>query len=178
MSESNGHPSEPERRKARNREIARETRGGIIQRAQRKHRILELRAAGLTEQQIADRLGMAQSNVSRSINRVLTKWAEEDEVNLRAVRQMKLFELDQLKRAVWANALKGDVKSVREAMKIIQLQARISGAEAPVRVEKRTTVEFGDIDAAEIDRMETAWLEAGGSIIEGMVNDERDGDTD
>jgi transcriptional regulator len=178
MSESNGHlADEEERRAARRAEVARDTRAGILDRARRRHRILELRAAGLTEQQIADRLSMTQSNVSRALNRVMQKWGEEDEENVRAVRNMKLFELDQLKRAVWANALQGDVKAVREAMRIIELQAKISGASAPIRIERRTTVDLGGIDTAEIDRMETAWLEAGGEIIEGVIAEEDDGNT-
>jgi predicted transcriptional regulator len=127
--------------------------------------VLELRAAGLTEGQIAEQLGMAQSNVSRSINRALSKWAEQDAANVDQVRQMKLFELDQLKRAIWARALKGDLGAVREAAKIIGMQSRIAGADSPLKVERHTTVEVG-IDSAEIDRMESAWLAAGGDVID------------
>lgn len=172
MSEANGNLEEEERRLKRRAEIAKETRGGIIKRAQRRHRVLELRAAGLTEQQIGEELGMHQANVSRSINRALKKWADQDVESTQAIRQMKLFELDQLKRAVWAKALRGDLGAVREAVRIIQLQSRIAGAEMPVKVERHTTVEVG-IDTAEIDRMESAWLSSGGDVIDGVVAEER-----
>jgi predicted transcriptional regulator len=164
MSENNGHEEE-EFRLERRTEVARKTRSGIIERAKRRNRVLELRAAGLTEGQIAEQLGMAQSNVSRSINRALSKWAEQDAANVDQVRQMKLFELDQLKRAIWARALKGDLGAVREAAKIIGMQSRIAGADSPLKVERHTTVEVG-IDSAEIDRMESAWLAAGGDVID------------
>lgn len=169
MSEENGH-NEEEVRLQRRSEVARRTRSGIIERAKRRNRVLELRAAGLTESQIAEQLGMSQPNVSRSINRALKRWAEQDAANVEQVRQMKLFELDQLKRAIWASAIKGDLAAVREAAKIIGMQARIAGAESPVRVERHTTVEVG-IDAAEIERMESAWLDAGGDVIDGTAED-------
>jgi len=169
MSEENGH-NEEEVRLQRRSEVARRTRSGIIERAKRRNRVLELRAAGLTEHQIAEQLGMSQPNVSRSINRALKRWAEQDAANVEQVRQMKLFELDQLKRAIWAQAIKGDLAAVREAAKIIGMQARIAGAESPVRVERHTTVEVG-IDAAEIERMESAWLDSGGDVIDGTAED-------
>jgi len=155
----------------RSGEIARQTRSGIIERAKRRNRVLELRAAGLTESQIAEQLGMTQPNVSRSINRALKRWAEQDAENVEQVRQMKLFELDQLKRAIWARALKGDLNAVREAAKIIGMQARIAGAESPVKIERHTHVEVG-IDAAEIERMESAWLHSGGDVIDAEASDD------
>lgn len=173
MNEENGHKEE-EVRLGHRKEIARRTRSGIIERAKRRNRVLELRAAGLTEHQIAEQLGMSQPNVSRSINRALSKWAEQDAANVEHVRAMKLFELDQLKRAIWASALKGDLGAVREAAKIIGMQARIAGAESPLRVERHTTVEVG-IDSAEIDRMEQAWLDSGGDVIEGEAHEEEPG---
>lgn len=160
MSEQNGH-GEIERS-----DIGKKTRSGIIERAKRKNRVLELRAAGLTEAQIAENLGMSQSNVSRGINRALKKWAEEDARNVEQVRQMKLFELDQLKRAIWAKALQGDLAAVREAARIIGMQSRIAGADSPVKIERHTTVEVG-IDSQEIDRMEASWLASGGADIDG-----------
>lgn len=164
--------SEESERIEHRHEVARRTRSGIVERAKKRNRILELRAAGLTEAQIAEQLGMSQPNVSRSINRALTRWAEQDAQNAEQVRAMKLFELDQLKRAVWAKALKGDLGAVREATKIIALQSRIAGADAPMCVERHTTVEVG-IDTAEIDRMESAWLASGGEVIDATeVTDE------
>jgi predicted transcriptional regulator len=163
--------AEEEERLGHRREVARRTRGGIIERAKRRNRVLELRAAGLTEAQIAEQLSMSQSNVSRSIQRALTKWAEQDAQNVEQVRAMKLFELDQLKRAIWARALKGDLNAVREAAKIIGMQSRIAGADSPVKIERHTTVEVG-IDTAEIDRMESAWLASGGDVIDGTAIDD------
>lgn len=171
--EPNGHHEEEELRLERRKDLGRRTRGGIIERAKKKNRILELRAAGLTESQIAEQLGMSQPNVSRSINRALKRWAEQDAQNVEHVRQMKLFELDQLKRAIWARALQGDLNAVREAAKIIGMQSRIAGADSPVKIERHTTVEVG-IDSAEIDRMESAWLASGGDIIDGTATDDDD----
>jgi predicted transcriptional regulator len=155
----------------RPRDIGRQTRAGILTRAQRRNRVLELRAAGLTEQQIADQLGMTQGAVSKIINKALRSWAEADGMNIEMVRAQKLFELDQLKKAIWARALQGELAAVREATKIIQAQSKISGADAPVRVERHTTVEL-EVDSREIQRMEDAWLHSGGSVIDAVVADD------
>lgn len=167
----NGHHEEEDARLGQRKEVAKRTRSGIIERAKKRNRILELRAAGLTESQIAEQLSMSQPNVSRSINRALKRWAEQDAENVEMVRQMKLFELDQLKRAIWAKALNGDLAAVREAARIIGMQSRIAGADSPMKIERHTTVEVG-IDTAEIDRMETAWLASGGDVIDGTVSGE------
>jgi predicted transcriptional regulator len=142
-----------------------------LTRAQRRNRVLELRAAGLTEQQIGEQLGMTQGAVSKVINKALRSWAESDGRNIEMVRAQKLYELDQLKRAIWSRALKGELAAVREATKIIQAQSKISGADAPVRIERHTTVEL-DVDANEIERMENAWLHSGGEVIDAVVADD------
>lgn len=153
------------------RDVARATRAGILTRAQRRNRVLELRAAGLTEQQIAEQLGMTQGAVSKIINKALRSWAESDGRNIEMVRAQKLFELDQLKKAIWARAIQGELAAVREATKIIQAQSKISGADAPVRIERHTTVEL-DMDQREIERMESAWLHSGGEVIDAVVADD------
>jgi predicted transcriptional regulator len=130
--------------------IGERTRGGQIIRAKRRTRILELRAAGLTEYQIAEELDMSQSAVSRTINSQLDEWMQEDANHVERIRAMKLYELDQLKRAVWAKALKGDLRAVQQATKIVQAQARIAGAEAPRKVETKTEHSLLGIDADEV----------------------------
>lgn len=173
--EQNIRPIRPEvelAQRGRKAEVAQETRGGRVKRAKRRQRVLELRAAGLTEEQIGGQLGLSQGSVSRIINKALSDWAEKDAANVDQVRQMKLYELDQLKRAIWAKALQGDLGAVREATKIINSQAKIAGAEAPARVERHTTVDL-NIDADEVGRMEQAWLNTnGGEVIEGVVASE------
>lgn len=136
---------------------AEHTRASPVSRARRRTRVLELRAAGLTEEQIAQNVGITQQSVSQIIQRALENMANDSAEKVEQIRAMKLFELDQLKRAIWGEALKGNLKAVREAVKIIQVQAKISGAEAPMKVEQRVVHDMG-VDHAEIDRLEAAWL--------------------
>jgi predicted transcriptional regulator len=180
MTEQNGHHGqEIEKRLAdealhqTRRERAKKIRSGKLESAKKRHRVLELRAAGLTEEEIGEKLGIGQARVSKILTATLKGWAQKDEGNVDVLRQQRLFELDQLKRAIWADALKGDVKAVREAIKIIQTQAKITGVEAPVRVERKVTVDI-ELDHREVDRMERAWLDSGGDVIEGVVADEID----
>lgn len=150
--------------------------GGRLARAQRKQRILELRAAGMTAEQIAEVVGTSKQSVAKIIGKALKEWAEDTSSNVEMVRQQKLYELDQLKRAIWPRALRGELAAVREAARIIQIQARISGAEAPVKVEREVSIGIHGIDNDEIDRLERAWLESGSAVIDSTA-EEIDGET-
>jgi transcriptional regulator with XRE-family HTH domain len=152
--------------------IAEKTRGGILTRAKRRTRILELRAAGMTEEQIAEEVGMSRSAVTAVINKQLDQWMEDDRTNVERVRTMKLYELDQLKRAIWAKALKGDVRAVQTAAKIIGQQARIAGAEAPRETNNQPPINIFGMDPAEIDRMEKAWRETRPNIADEIIDAE------
>lgn len=127
--------------------------------AKARHRVLELAAAGLTDEQIAMATDKTPRGVRQTINRQLEKWAEVNASNLAHYRVQKLFELDQLKRAIWGRALEGDLKATREAMKLIALQAQMSGAGAPAKHEHDHNMHV-PIDPDEVRRMERAWMDS------------------
>ena len=130
-----------------------------ITKAKARHRVLELAAAGLTAEQIAHETGKTERGVKTIINKQLQKWVAQNNESLAEYRQMKLFELDQLKRAIWPKALKGEVRAVKEAMKIVLAQASISGASAPQKHEHEHNVNL-PVDPVEIRRMEQAWVDS------------------
>lgn len=131
-----------------------------ITKARQRHRCLELAAAGLTVEAIALETGKTPRGVRATIRNQLKKWAEENAHNLEEYRYMKLFELDQLKRAVWPKALRGEIDAVREAARLIGMQTDISGAAAPQKHEHEHEHRVAQLDPEELRRMERAWTDA------------------
>jgi hypothetical protein len=156
-------------------------KANIVERAKARHRILQLVAAGLNYDEIAEQMIKADSDIGRTphgvksiINNALRKWAEENSDNLAEYREKKLYELETLKRALWTQALQGDVEAVKEARQIIKTQADMSGATAPQKHEHRHSL---GVDESEIRAMEQAWVNAapigelppGEEIVDGDV---------
>lgn len=151
-------------------------RSSKVQKAKRRMAVMDYRAAGLTYEQIADLVGLSPNGVARIINNTLEEWGKRDEQSAAKIRTQKLFELDQLKRAIWPKALKGDIKAIREVTKIISLQARISGAESPIQHEHHGMIGSVQIDTKEIENMERIWIEQSGTV-EGTVVEDGSGGT-
>lgn len=95
----------------------------------RYQRALELRQAGLTYSQIADALGYkstmsAWCAVESALNRRLVERG-------RNARSMDAARLDDLLKAVWAQALEGNEKAIDRALRILQRRAQLLGLDAP-----------------------------------------------
>lgn len=146
-------------------------RGEQVQRAAQRHRILSLRATGMTDEQIAAELDLSAHSVRTTIKKQLKKWAEDDRNNAELVRAQIMFELDQLKRTLYKDAITGDVRKLREVLRIIAMQAEVMGANTPIQHEHGGTVGIvPGLDPHEIERMERAWLHAEkGDFVEGSV---------
>jgi DNA-binding CsgD family transcriptional regulator len=149
-------------------------RSDQVQRAAQRHRILSLRATGMTDEQIAAELGLSARSVAQTIKRQLKKWAEDDRNNTELVRAQLMFELDQLKRTLYKDAITGDTRKLREVLRIIGMQAELSGAHAPQRHEHTGQLGVGigpapQLDHGEVERMERAWLHGQGQVIDGTL---------
>lgn len=95
--------------------------------AARRARAIELRAQGLTYEQIADALGYAnRGTVYRMVGRALEAQTVEA---VDALRALEVERLDALQVAIWEKAMDGDVSSAREAIRIIAARCRLLGLE-------------------------------------------------
>ena len=91
----------------------------------RRARAIELRARGLTYQQVADELGYANKGSVYSIVQKGLADREADGVDeLRFVEQQRL---DALQSAVWERAMEGHVPSVEAALGILKARMRLLG---------------------------------------------------
>lgn len=111
----------------------------------REARVLELRLAGMTFADIADQVGISDRSdahkvYKRAMARVLTPAARE-------IRTVEGERLDRLQAAIWAKAMRGDVKATEQVLGIMRRRARLFGLDhsdkmsaALVRVEQTKAV--------------------------------------
>lgn len=119
---------------------------------EKERQVLELKRAGATFDDIARTLGYANSSgawqaYKRAMKRTLVEAGAEE------LRDAELDRLDRLQRAVWSNAINGDLSAVNTVLKIMQRRAMYLGLDAPARQEiKIEQIDTNSVDA-EITRL-------------------------
>lgn len=100
----------------------------------RRTKALQLRAARLTYQQIADRLYNGdRSNCYKDIQKAVEA-AEKEAVT--EVRAQEILLLDQIARPQIKRALDGDEKAATVLLRIMERRAKYLGLDAPTQVEQ------------------------------------------
>lgn len=104
------------------------------QAALRKQDVLRLRAEGLTQVQIAERLGIAQSTVSNAFRAAVQEAGKEDADTLRAVHDQRI---ERIVRAAEELLSSGEPSAIAKGadmlMKAIARQAKMYGLDAPMQ---------------------------------------------
>jgi hypothetical protein len=115
--------------------------------ADRQRRAMDLKLAGATFEQIAQQIGYADaSGAYRAVQRGLTETQRPAADELRETFSRRL---DRLLLAVWPQAVHGDLKAVECARRLVDQQAKLHGANLPVKSEVDVTVtERSAADAA------------------------------
>jgi hypothetical protein len=90
---------------------------------------IELRRAGLTFQQIADRLGYM--NRAGAWHAVQTGLRMALETPSRELIGLEVERLDALQASVWDRALGGDMKAIDRVISIMRRRAKLLGLDAP-----------------------------------------------
>lgn len=125
--------------------------------AQRRVEAMSLRMAGLTYQQIGDRLGItlegAYKMVKRSFNTVESDTVEE-------MRELENDRLDRAQAAIWPKVLKGDEKAIGTFLRISSQRSRINGLDSPTKI---------DISVGVRNEMETALNQLEELVMEAEV---------
>ncbi|QDU60012.1 hypothetical protein Pan216_08490 [Planctomycetes bacterium Pan216] len=91
----------------------------------RQERALELRKAGLSYEEIAEKVGYSnRRSAHQAVTSALRKSSRE------TTEEVRLLELERLNRllvSVWSSALKGDEKSIDRALKILERRGKLLG---------------------------------------------------
>ena len=133
--------------------------------AERRKRALDLRLAGVSYRAIAKQEGVSHGTIISDVQSAL---AEIPRQSAEELRQTETERLDQLQRAVWPEALKGNLGAVDKAVKIIDRRARLLGLDAPQQVQVSSDVDL-DATAAKILQAAELAFNAGraGTLDEG-----------
>lgn len=102
--------------------MAKRPKGPTKQRAERMAKALRLREAGLTYEQIGNKLGISTSQVERDLKDALKLTIQEPADSL---RKLEALRLDALQRAIWQQALRGNLQAVNQALKIQERRAKL-----------------------------------------------------
>ena len=122
-----------------------------IEHAEREREAIGLRTAGLSYEEIAQRVGYRdRSGAKKAVERGLSRWMREADEELRA---LMLERLERIVVRLWPriDCDKVDLKALDAFLRVTDLEARLSGAFAPRRQQ---------LDVAVHARVEHTRLEA------------------
>ena len=105
----------------------------------REEQALALRAEGLSYQKIGDRMGVARATAYKWVNRALDRLLERLPEEAARVRRLELERLDAMQRALWDQAMGGDVKAINTILRIMERRAKLLALDAPERQDLHMT---------------------------------------
>lgn len=127
----------------------------------RRNEALTYKLAGLSNTQIADRLGISESGVKDLLNRTL---ARETNRAVEELRDLENARLDRAQAAIWGEVLKGDLKAVDTFLRLSARRSRLNGLDAPTNINLSVSVR---------QEMENALVELQRVVLGEVVDDER-----
>lgn len=102
---------------------------------ERANEALKLRIAGYREREIAERLGVTVSAVSKMLTRALDKTRESIRERTEELRAIEVERLDELIISLWPRAvgIDADLLVVDRILKIAKRRAELLGLDIPVK---------------------------------------------
>lgn len=97
--------------------------------AEKKVAALQLRAAGETRDDIAEKLGVHPVTAWKYIRDAIAELPREPAEEVRA---LELERLDAMQAALWPQALRGEVQAIDRVLKIMERRARYLGLDEQV----------------------------------------------
>jgi len=108
----------------------RSTRKPKAEQALKDREVLQLRAAGATLQEIADRhFSGHRANAHRALTRIMSSHVAEGVNELRAVENVRL---DRLQMAHWTQALSGHLGATKVVLNVMERRAKLNGLDTQV----------------------------------------------
>jgi hypothetical protein len=102
-------------------------RSGLISKAQRRARVMELLAAGLSIEATAEQVGMSASGVAGIRKSELGKLARVAGDMAAELRQLDLVRIEAGIRAIWPSVLKGNLAAIDRMDKLVRTRQSILG---------------------------------------------------
>lgn len=102
---------------------------------QRRREILELRLGGASITAICERMGIGRATAMRHLTKAMAELQDQVEPGAAQLKTMELARLDRMWTPVYTRAVKGDLPYVDRALRIQERRAKITGIDAPTKVE-------------------------------------------
>lgn len=132
----------------------------------RRVEAMSLRMAGLTYEQIAERLKVSSSRAEQLVNDTL---AAAENTQVARMRDLEGQRLDRAQAAIWTQVIEGDVKAVDAFLRISQRRARMFGLDQPAKVSLDVSVRTEMMNAlADLERVVL------GEVVHGAAGDADD----
>lgn len=134
-------------------------RGGAedIQTAEREREAIGLRAAGLSYDAIAEKVGYANRSLAyKAVIRVLDRWRVETREDACVVRDLEVERLDSLLAGVWQRAAQGEPAAIDRVLKIMDRRARLLGLDAPAQHDVTSAggpIDFSALSLEELEKI-------------------------
>jgi len=103
-------------------------------RAELTHKALELKKAGLSYRSIAERLDIPSSTAHKYVKRALEEANKQNLASATSLRSLQHLRLEELLKASYAKAIKGDLHSIDRCTRIIDSITKLTGADAPTKI--------------------------------------------
>ena len=142
-----GKPAAKSRAKPKTTQQRRQAQPGYAATMQLRAQILELRTLGRTIPQIAEQVGRAASTVHEHLTRALEELNAEQQEKAGQLQSLAYNRLERMLARAMLKAATGDLKAMRESVRIIQAQARLMGWGMPAARNPETGEGFG-VDGA------------------------------
>lgn len=110
--------------------VAERFRAGLIGKAQRRAKIMEFLAAGMSVEDVAKQVGMSHSGVSGIRRAELRKLADVARDQAEELRALDLTRIENAIRAIYGKVLKGELAAVDRLDKLIRTRQSILGNNA------------------------------------------------
>ena len=93
----------------------------------RRYRILEMKLAGATERQIAEREGVSPGLVTRDVQKVLSDLAKQNAGKADEVRALQNERYNALMLRLWQTAMQGDKDAIDRVLRVMDRINQING---------------------------------------------------
>ena len=103
--------------------------------AERKRQALDFRMAGMTFQQIGDKLGITKQAAHTLVVAAMDETREKIAESAHQVIAMELERLDSLWRTVYPQAKQGNLGAIDRSLRIMERRARLLGLDAPAKAD-------------------------------------------
>jgi uncharacterized protein YerC len=103
---------------------------------ERNKKILELRIAGASERQIADEVGISDTQVHRVLHSTIEDMNKRMDHKAAIVKRLELERLDRMTLALFGQ--RGDPRTADSLLRIMERRARYLGIDAPTKIDTTT----------------------------------------